>query len=170
MTAVDDIIARKTIGGERTFTVIVTGSRDWPVEHEMVVWVGIADVYNKLPSDWTFVVRHGDYYRGADRMAKRWTQLPAEDVYSDRSDASNVDGDSVAAVLEDPYQAYWSLYGRAAGPLRNQAMVDAGADLVLAFPLKTSVGTLDCVRAATLARVPVRTFRLDGTYTESVAV
>lgn len=59
-------------------------------------------------------------------------------------------------VLEwrvEPYPADWRL-GRRAGPLRNQAMVDSGADLVIAFP--GGRGTADCVRRAKAAGIPVR--------------
>ena len=35
-----------------------------------------------------------------------------------------------------PYRAEWMRYGKAAGPIRNQRMLDEGKpDLVLAFPL-----------------------------------
>jgi hypothetical protein len=46
----------------------------------------------------------------------------------------------------------------AAGNYRNQAMVDLGADLVLAFPLGQSMftGTRDCMRRAVAAGIPVR--------------
>jgi hypothetical protein len=48
--------------------------------------------------------------------------------------------------LPTPQQflANWSKYGSAAGPLRNQAMVTAGADLCVAFVHPTSRGTVDC--------------------------
>lgn len=46
------------------------------------------------------------------------------------------------------HPARWKAEGRAAGPLRNQRMVDAGADICLAFPLGESRGTRDCIRRA----------------------
>lgn len=49
-------------------------------------------------------------------------------------------------VAVDPHPADWKRYGRAAGPIRNREMVNAGADLVIAFP--GGDGTADCVRAA----------------------
>lgn len=53
--------------------------------------------------------------------------------------------------------AEWDAHGPAAGPMRNQRMVDAGADLCLAFHgnLKRSKGTNDCVRRAMDAGIPV---------------
>lgn len=55
------------------------------------------------------------------------------------------------------YPAKWSLFGRAAGPKRNQEMLDSGIDLVIAFHsnLKASKGTADMVRRATKAGVTV---------------
>ena len=47
------------------------------------------------------------------------------------------------------YRADWAAHGRAAGPMRNRAMLDAAEpDLVVAFPLGVSRGTMECVRAA----------------------
>lgn len=50
--------------------------------------------------------------------------------------------------------ARWDLHGRRAGPIRNQAMLDLGQDLVVAFP--GGRGTADMVRRAKAAGVPVR--------------
>ncbi|WP_408607374.1 hypothetical protein [Kitasatospora mediocidica] len=47
-------------------------------------------------------------------------------------------------------------YCPTAGHRRNQAMVDAGAVLCLAFPLGRSTGTRDCMRRAETAGIPVR--------------
>lgn len=147
---------------KETYTVIVTGSRNW--SNEIVIWTSLAELLKSLPDCVaTLVVRHGDYYRGADRMAKRWTQLPSEDLYSDS------DHKPVADVIEDPYPAMWRAFGGAAGPLRNQEMVDAGADLVMAFPLPSSIGTYDCIDKAEVDRIPVRVYDLDGNYVERPA-
>lgn len=53
------------------------------------------------------------------------------------------------------HPADWSMGGRA-GPLRNQSMVDLGADVCIAFPLPGSRGTWDCVNRAKAAGIPVR--------------
>jgi hypothetical protein len=58
-----------------------------------------------------------------------------------------------------PFPADWAFYGRAAGPTRNQRMLDDGKpDLVLAFhdDLANSKGTADMVRRAEKAGVPVK--------------
>jgi len=51
------------------------------------------------------------------------------------------------------FDADWRGQGRAAGPLRNQKMVEAGADLCVAFPGGT--GTADCVKRAVEAGIDV---------------
>jgi hypothetical protein len=56
------------------------------------------------------------------------------------------------------FKADWDKYGKRAGPDRNQRMVNAGADLCLAFPLAGSIGTWDCVRRARAAGIPVEVF------------
>ncbi len=43
---------------------------------------------------------------------------------------------------------------------RNQRMVDAGADVCLAFPAPDSTGTWDCLRRAAKAGIPGRVYPL----------
>lgn len=80
----------------------------------------------------TFVIEGGA--RGADRHAKVWAVsrgLPGRE-----------------------YRAEWDKYGLAAGPLRNQRMLQFGKpDLVVAFP--GHGGTADMVERAVLAGVRV---------------
>lgn len=55
----------------------------------------------------------------------------------------------------EEYPADWPKHGRAAGPIRNQRMIDEGRpDLVLAFP--GGRGTADMVRRARAAGIEVR--------------
>ncbi len=52
------------------------------------------------------------------------------------------------------FPADWKSHGRAAGPIRNQKMVDEGKpDLVIAFP--GGRGTADMIRRAESANIPV---------------
>jgi hypothetical protein len=56
-----------------------------------------------------------------------------------------------------PVPADWTTYGRAAGPIRNQRMLNEyHPNLVLAFPDPESRGTWDMVRRAEKANVEVR--------------
>lgn len=60
------------------------------------------------------------------------------------------------------FEAHWRTEGRAAGPKRNQRMVDEAARLMSeghdvhchAFPSKDSRGTWDCIRRAVAAGIP----------------
>jgi len=57
------------------------------------------------------------------------------------------------------FKADWRTHGKAAGPIRNQRMIDEGKpDLVVAFP--GGRGTADMVRRAEAAGVPVIAARL----------
>ena len=83
------------------------------------------------------VVIHGDA-RGADRMAGAWADRMA------------------VAVVAVPAQ--WGLHGRAAGVIRNQAMLDsARVDLVVAFP--GGRGTADMMGRARKAGIDVAEIR-----------
>ena len=57
----------------------------------------------------------------------------------------------------DPHPAHWDILGLAAGPSRNQHMVDHDPDICLAFhsDLGKSAGTADCVRRARSVGIPV---------------
>lgn len=58
------------------------------------------------------------------------------------------------ARREERFPADWKTHGRAAGPIRNQRMIDEGKpDLVIAFP--GGRGTADMVRRARRANIEV---------------
>ena len=88
----------------------------------------------ELPSEITVI--HGGA-SGADQLARR----AAKEL----------------SFIEEVHPADWSL-GKKAGPLRNQEMVDLGADICLAFPLADSRGTYDCINRAKLADIPVKIY------------
>ena len=55
------------------------------------------------------------------------------------------------------YPANWEKYGKRAGSLRNQEMLDDfKPEVVIAFPLPGSIGTWDMVQRAKAADIPVR--------------
>ncbi len=60
----------------------------------------------------------------------------------------------------EAWPADWSLHGKAAGPIRNQQMLAAGADLVIAFP--GGRGTTDMSNRAQRAGIPVLRVVQDG--------
>jgi len=83
------------------------------------------------------VLIHGGA-RGADRAADEWAV--------------------VSWVVVEEYKADWKNDGRAAGPIRNQRMLDLGKpDLVIAFP--GGRGTADMVKRARKAGVEVMEIR-----------
>jgi hypothetical protein len=70
--------------------------------------------------------------------------------------------DSLAGELAPEYSfeveahpADWDKHKKAAGPIRNQKMVDLGACVAFAFPLEESRGTWDFIRRARKAQIPV---------------
>ena len=110
--------------------VLVCGSRDWTDAALILETLrGVAEVT---------VVIHGAA-TGADTLA---------------GDAARTLGIHVL-----PFPADWERHGRAAGPIRNQQMLDEGKPvLVLAFSenLNSSRGTADMVARARLWGVEVR--------------
>ena len=57
------------------------------------------------------------------------------------------------------HYANWVKYGRSAGPIRNQLIVDDATHLV-AFPDKRSVGTWDSVNKAKKKKIAVTIYRV----------
>jgi len=115
--------------------VLVTGDRDWTNRP------AIRRELSRLPRGST-VVHGACHLGGADIIA-----------------------DEVARELGfevDPMPANWKAHGRAAGPIRNQAMLDKHPDIqrVLAFHenIARSTGTKDMVARAKAAGIPVKVF------------
>ena len=54
------------------------------------------------------------------------------------------------------YKAEWDKYGRKAGPIRNQLIVDQSTHLI-ALPTKKSVGTLITINKAEKKNIPIYT-------------
>jgi hypothetical protein len=118
--------------------ILVTGSRDFT--HPAIIAAYLQDAFDSLPLDDTGVtVVHGACPRGADLLADRFAKQ--------------------RGWLVDPHPADWSL-GKGAGYIRNQRMVDLGADMCLAFFADGAAnrGTADCVTRAEQAGIPVRRY------------
>lgn len=122
--------------------VIVTGSRAWPdpvkVAHELT------QLFQEVGP---FQLVHGACSTGADAAAGHWYEVAGADL----------------GCAEQRYPAVWAR-GPQAGPDRNRLMVEAGADLVLAFPLPEGSGTQHTMRLAREAGIEVREFRTDATH------
>ena len=109
-------------------TVLVCGGRDYDDEARLCSILDVAHAANPIK----LLINGGA--EGADSLAYRWAQR--------------------TGVPANIYAADWKAHGRAAGPMRNQRMLDEGKpDLVIAFP--GGKGTADMTRRATAANVPV---------------
>jgi hypothetical protein len=109
--------------------VLVCGGRDF--SDCGLVWNILDDLAKIEVVD---CVIEGDA-RGADRIAGAWAKRRRVDLRL--------------------FPADWIKYGKAAGPIRNQKMLDVGKPtLVIAFP--GGVGTADMVHRAKAAGVPVQ--------------
>lgn len=129
--------------------LLVTGSRKW--SDRMVVYRALNRYiaehcqmgydYQGEPVDYDksdVTIVHGACPTGADVIADDW---------------------AIANGLDpERHPADWDKHGRAAGPIRNQEMVDLGADLCYAFLKGDSRGTKDCARRAEKAGIPVIRF------------
>lgn len=116
--------------------VLVCGGRDFTDEKSAFEALdGIGATYIVEGGQRTRDPETGEIVGGADFLAYRWAS------------ARDVSGCT--------YDADWAKHGRAAGPIRNQRMLDEGKpDLVVAFP--GGRGTADMVRRAKAAGVPVK--------------
>lgn len=107
--------------------VLVCGGRDY-TNHAMVDRV-LRKVIEKHPET---TIIHGAA-KGADSIAGAWAKR--------------------MRVTCEEYPADWDTYGKRAGPIRNQQMLDTGIDGVVAFP--GGRGTAHMVSIAKAAGVPV---------------
>ena len=106
--------------------LIVCGGRNW---NDRSATFHILDrIHAKRPI--TLII-HGDC-RGADRLADEWARS--------------------RGIAVEPHPANWDLYGPGAGPIRNQEMLDAAPDGVVAFP--GGNGTADMISRATIGTCP----------------
>jgi hypothetical protein len=115
--------------------ILVTGSRDWD-DWPTLTWALLKETRGY---DEEVTLVHGGCSTGADHMA-------------------DVDA-SLRGWKIEVYQAQWGLHGKKAGPIRNIEMVDAGADICVAFIKGNSRGATHCADAAEKAGIPVRRYR-----------
>lgn len=137
--------------------VLVTGTRENNGEYLAAVWFRL-DVVDRLrePNDRYVLVEGQCPHGGVDSYAERW--LVKRKSQNPRGQYDHV-----------PVPAEWGAQGRAAGPIRNQAMVQyvvtnrrpGELALCLAFPVASSRGTFNCAMKALKAGIPVLTFKLD---------
>jgi hypothetical protein len=114
--------------------ILVTGSRDW-TDAEMIR-AAIRQAALRCPDA---IVVHGAA-RGADLLAGAAARA--------------------LGLQEEQHPARWDELGKVAGPVRNQEMVDLGADVCLAFIKNGSRGASHCAALAEKADIPVRRFEI----------
>ena len=116
--------------------ILVCGGRDYTDWETLHDWLY---EYSKEHFDWPIegpTIISG-MAKGADTIAAKWAK------------------DNWLTLIEFP--ADWDKYGKKAGPIRNQQMIDEGKpDLVVAFPTPKSKGTWDMIRRAEKAGIPVK--------------
>jgi hypothetical protein len=124
--------------------LLCTGSRDWRD------WISIRRVLGFYVGSvqGTVTVIHGAQVSEDEKTHEKW----GADYIVDQV------ARELGAVV-DPHPAKWRMFGKRAGRLRNQEMVDLHfirpIDLCLAWPLGKSPGTRDCMARAELAHIPV---------------
>jgi hypothetical protein len=103
------------------------------------VYDALWGVYHEIGA---FQLIHGACSTGADAHAHRWFEMVGSEL----------------GCTEQRWPAAWEARGKEAGPERNERMIEAGADLVLAFPLPEGSGTQHTMRLAREAGIEVREF------------
>ena len=128
---------------EMPYRIAVVGCRDADatfVSAWLNTWLGDDFAEDRLS------IVTGDA-NGADFAAREWWI----NLQADREFYQGLDNRGTLAV----HKADWDKHGKAAGPIRNSAIV-ADCDEVIAFWDGKSPGTLDTIRKAVKAGKPVR--------------
>ena len=113
---------------KKAMTVLICGGRDFS---DYNFFCEVMDRFRQGKIIGTIVRGNA---QGTDKMAKRYARLNH--------------------ITQIRYPAEWRLYGKAAGPKRNQQMLDEEQiDVMIAFPGGT--GTMDMIGRARKAGVPV---------------
>ncbi len=120
------------------------------------------------------IVCGGRDYTDSDAIRQRITQLqavkPMAVIIHGAAPGADLLTGHIAGTLGyrvEAYPADWARHGKAAGPIRNQEMLNAGADLVIAFP--GGRGTQDMINRAERAGVRVERIEPELAETQVVA-
>ena len=123
------------------YRALVTGSRDWPTPK--TVWAALNNVRDEaLLAGRCLVVVHGACPQGAAADAAHWCQIATQFA--------------IGSVTEEQHPANWQLNGKRAGFIRNQKMVNLGADVCIAFIKDGSRGASHTAALAEQAGITVR--------------
>jgi hypothetical protein len=116
--------------------ILITGSRTWT--DKVTIAQAIREAWLVAGRPYGVVVVHGGA-RGADYIAGVYAKRLGFDV--------------------EVHEADWVTFGKRAGYLRNADMVDAGADVCLAFIRNESAGATMCADLAQKAGIPTHVWR-----------
>lgn len=119
------------------FRLLITGSRYW--DDPKTILNAIRNAVSDHCKGRQLVIVQGDCPTGADKFARDFATLLGWEL--------------------ETYPADWDKYGKKAGPIRNQQMVDSHPELALAFLLRDSKGTKDCIRRCEQSGVEVIIYR-----------
>lgn len=109
--------------------VLVFGGRDW--NKRKTTYAAL----DQLDKEYAFTTVIDGMAAGADELAFDWALI--------------------RGVKTERYAADWDTYGRAAGPIRNQKMIDTGLpDIAVAFP--GGNGTADMTKRCENAGILVK--------------
>lgn len=108
--------------------VIISGWRGWTNETPIKATLKqVQQIYGT-----NTILVHGDNKKGVDAIAEKiWTDMGGK---------------------TERYPADWNNHKKGAGPIRNQQMLDKGADLVILFASEQSKGTFDMLKRAKAAK------------------
>lgn len=122
----------------KPFRILVTGSRRWTDTKLLAETLtkAIKDHYSHV------IIVHGGCPQGADALAE---------LFAQRNN-----------IPTEVHPAKWKIHGTRANFIRNQEMVDAGADLCIGFIMGASLGAKHCVKAAQKAGIPTTTITLEA--------
>ena len=114
--------------------VLVTGSRDWP--DPLAIRFALEGAWIGIGP---YILVHGGA-RGADAIAAEYQAAKRRP--------------------SELHRANWDAYGKRAGYIRNSEMVQAGADICLAFIHNQSRGATMCANLAEKAGIETRRWEL----------
>ncbi|AKL88232.1 hypothetical protein GMA3_55 [Gordonia phage GMA3] len=114
--------------------IVITGSRFW--EDDVIIPYAIEQIVAGC-SGKPVIIQGECPYGGADLIAKNYAERRGYKIES--------------------FEPEWK-DGKVLGPQRNKRMLEAGADIVLAFPFPNSRGTVDCVKKAMEMGIPVKVY------------
>lgn len=107
--------------------LIISGGRDYT--NKAFIWFVLDYVHAERGI--TLLIEGGA--RGVDRLGREWAIDRGVPYHTEKAD--------------------WEQFGKAAGAIRNRAMLKLGVDGVIAFP--GNRGTRDMVKATRQAKIPV---------------